>query len=77
MDGVFPKFWAVFTQFEFFSSRFFSDSVVILPRFFADEKNRFRLLLTFFPFSHDRSPVGNKAVHYNPSGGIGKTGTLP
>src|SRR5215469_11226003 len=56
MDGMFPKFGAVFAQFEFFSSRLSSDGVVIFPSFFTDEKDCFRLLFSFFTFCHARSP---------------------
>ena len=56
MNGMFPKFGAVFAQLEFFTSRLLSDGVVIFPGFFADEKDGFRLFLTLFAFCHARSP---------------------
>lgn len=68
MDGMFPKFWAVFAQFEFFSPRLFSDSVVIFTSFFADEEDSLCFLFTFFA-SHIRILeilTTIQSPHYNP-----------
>ena len=62
MNGMFPKSGTEFAQFEFFSSRLFSDSVIIFSALFADEKDRFRLFFTFFTFCHAQSPDNVRRV---------------
>ena len=68
MNGMFPKSGAEFVQFEFFSPRLFSDGVVILSAFFADEKDSFRLFFAFFTFCHARSPDNVEGSLYRKSG---------
>ena len=51
MNGMFAQPWAVFAQFEFFSTRLSSDGVVIITCLFADEKDGLRFLFTFFSFT--------------------------